>query len=93
MEAISGYKDPCVKDLTDVNFEHLTQASTGATTGDWFVYFYKEDCEGCRYLDAIIETLGCKHKGRMNVAKMDKGDSGAVTARRFAVQATPSFIL
>ena len=23
--------------LTDTDFEHLTQASTGATTGDWFV--------------------------------------------------------
>jgi hypothetical protein len=22
------------------NFEHLTQASTGATTGDWFIKFY-----------------------------------------------------
>jgi hypothetical protein len=26
--------------LTDENFEHLTQASTGATTGTWFVKFY-----------------------------------------------------
>jgi hypothetical protein len=23
--------------LTGENFEHLTQASTGATTGDWFL--------------------------------------------------------
>ena len=23
--------------LSDTDFEHLTQASTGATTGDWFV--------------------------------------------------------
>lgn len=28
---------PVVKELSDENFEHLTQASTGATTGDWFV--------------------------------------------------------
>jgi hypothetical protein len=26
-----------VVDLTTANFEHLTQASTGATTGDWLV--------------------------------------------------------
>jgi hypothetical protein len=26
-----------VVELTVENFEHLTQASTGATTGDWFV--------------------------------------------------------
>lgn len=29
-----------VKVLTDKTFEHDTQASTGATTGDWFVEFY-----------------------------------------------------
>ena len=26
--------------LTDATFEHLTQASTGSTTGDWFIEFY-----------------------------------------------------
>jgi hypothetical protein len=29
--------DPIVKELSDANFEHLTQASTGSTTGDWFI--------------------------------------------------------
>lgn len=28
---------PVVRELSDVNFEHLTQASTGSTTGDWFM--------------------------------------------------------
>lgn len=30
-------RDPIVKELDDNSFEHLTQASTGATTGDWFI--------------------------------------------------------
>lgn len=30
-------RQPAVQELTDETFEHLTQASTGATTGDWFV--------------------------------------------------------
>lgn len=30
-------KTPTVKELSDVNFEHLTQASSGSTTGDWFI--------------------------------------------------------
>lgn len=30
-------KSPVVRELADENFEHLTQASTGATTGDWFI--------------------------------------------------------
>ena len=29
-----------VRELTDDNFEHDTQAATGATTGDWLVEFY-----------------------------------------------------
>ena len=41
IETIYRSKEQCVRDLTDLNFEHLTQASTGATTGDWFVMFYR----------------------------------------------------
>lgn len=33
-------KDPLVKELADDSFEHLTQAATGATTGDWLVMLY-----------------------------------------------------
>lgn len=29
--------EPAVRELDDSNFEHLTQAASGATTGDWFV--------------------------------------------------------
>ena len=28
-----------LKELTDKSFEHDTQATTGGTTGDWFVRF------------------------------------------------------
>jgi hypothetical protein len=39
--SVMGSTDPSVVQiLDDSNFEHLTQASTGATTGDWFVKFY-----------------------------------------------------
>lgn len=30
-------KMPAVKELTDDTFEHLTQAATGSTTGDWLI--------------------------------------------------------
>lgn len=33
----SEFKDPTVRELTDETFEHLTQATSGSTTGDWFV--------------------------------------------------------
>ena len=37
LQTFTDNKEPVVKELTDDTFEHLTQASTGATTGDWFV--------------------------------------------------------
>lgn len=37
LHTFSNNKEPTVKELTDETFEHLTQASSGATTGDWFV--------------------------------------------------------
>lgn len=38
-EEEGAYESPVVV-LDDSNFEHLTQASTGQTTGVWFVKFY-----------------------------------------------------
>lgn len=41
---------PVVRELADENFEHLTQASTGATTGDWFILLYVINFRKCIYL-------------------------------------------
>jgi hypothetical protein len=38
LQKFSENLDPIVKELSDANFEHLTQASTGSTTGDWFIF-------------------------------------------------------
>lgn len=37
IDMLLNNRDPIVKELGDNNFEHLTQASTGGTTGDWFI--------------------------------------------------------
>lgn len=33
----SENKEPTVRELNDETFEHLTQATSGSTTGDWFI--------------------------------------------------------
>ncbi|XP_006615349.1 thioredoxin domain-containing protein [Apis laboriosa] len=86
-------KEPTVKELTDDTFEHLTQASSGATTGDWFVMFYSTDCVECVRMIARWEAVGAKLKQRVNVARIDKYTTGASTARRFNVYKAPEFIL
>lgn len=86
-------KEPVVRELTDANFEHLTQASSGATTGDWFVMFTSASCNECRNLLARWEAVGAKLKNRMNVAVVDRHTTGAVTARRFNVLEVPKFVL
>jgi len=91
-ERFMQWRDPCQQDLTDTNFEHLTQASSGATTGDWLVHFFRDDCEDCLKLDARLETIACQHKGRINVARMNKGSTGAVTGRRMGVTNLPSLV-
>ena len=47
-----------VIELDGHNFEHLTQAATGATTGAWFVMFYSTTCPHSNKLAPIWEKLG-----------------------------------
>uniref|UniRef100_A0A182N4N8 Thioredoxin domain-containing protein n=1 Tax=Anopheles dirus TaxID=7168 RepID=A0A182N4N8_9DIPT len=85
-------KDPNVKELSDETFEHLTQASSGATTGDWFVMFYTTKCVDCQRLTAVWEAVAADLKTRMNVARIDKDGKGSETAARFQVKDVPEFI-
>ena len=53
------------------NFEHLTQASTGATTGDWLIKFYAPWCGHCRKMEPTYEQVADMLHGEVNVARVD----------------------
>lgn len=93
IDMLLNNRDPIVKELNDNNFEHLTQASTGATTGDWFIKFYSSDSIECQRLQARWETVGAKLKNRVNVARVNRYIEGSRTARRFGINQSPTFIL
>ncbi|XP_047494537.1 uncharacterized protein LOC125042735 [Penaeus chinensis] len=85
--------DSVVKSLGDSTFEHETQASTGATTGDWLVMFTRAGCERCTYLRATVEAVAASMRNRKNVAIVDRDTDGGQTTRRFGVKDFPSLIL
>merc|ERR1719427_1620199 len=95
LETLVRYKEPGVQELTDTSFEHLTQAATGATTGDWLVMFFTPSCQLCHRLTAALETVACKHRGRSNVARVNKETYGEKTGRRFelGLEDKPDIIL
>jgi len=75
--------------LNDDNFEHDTQASTGATTGNWFVEFYAPWCGHCKNLAPEWELLASELKSEISVAKVDCTVNQA-TARRFNITGFPT---
>lgn len=92
VQLFNDNQEPVVKELSDSTFEHLTQASTGATTGDWFIFFYSSDCVSCRKLFAIWEGVGATLKRRLNVARVNRLQGGVLTAKRFNIDESPVFL-
>ncbi|BFZ14149.1 hypothetical protein BsWGS_17188 [Bradybaena similaris] len=74
--------------LDDSSFEHLTQAATGATTGDWLVAFYTESCKSVL---PVLDTLGVRVHGRINVATVNIAENPALVAR-FKIAGCPEVI-
>lgn len=76
--AVSAKK---VIELTDANFEHDTQASTGATTGDWLVAFTDGRKEGQTGFDEMWGQLAAKLSRRVSVAHVDLGRNQGLKTR------------
>eukprot|EP01102_Stenamoeba_stenopodia_P000332 TRINITY_DN10311_c0_g1_i1.p1 TRINITY_DN10311_c0_g1~~TRINITY_DN10311_c0_g1_i1.p1 ORF type:complete len:256 (-),score=62.25 TRINITY_DN10311_c0_g1_i1:125-841(-) len=78
-----------VVELDDSNFEALTQASTGATTGDWFIEFYAPWCGYCKRLAPVWEDLAKELQGKIVVAKVD-ADKNSGLRNRFEIKGFPT---
>lgn len=63
---------PLAKELTDLNFEHDTQATTGSTTGDWLILFCEfERLKKCRDYEPFWNELAGLLRGKTTVAYID----------------------
>ena len=91
---IIGSTNGEVVPLNDVNFEHQTQASTGMTTGSWFVFFKAKRCPHCNKLMKHYKDLAnneeIAEKGIL-LSTVDVNDSPHVT-NRFLIRGFPTLI-
>ncbi|KAA3680677.1 uncharacterized protein DEA37_0009790, partial [Paragonimus westermani] len=72
--------------LTDANFEHDTQASTGSTTGDWLIIFDLVNSSAFQVYDGL--ALSLRARG-ISLGIVDPSKS-TQTGKRFNVSPQPS---
>lgn len=78
--------------LTDASFEHDTQASTGSTTGDWFIFFGAPWCGHCKKLAPQFNEAAKLVKEQqlpVSFAKVDCTTEPS-TCKRFSVKGYPT---
>ncbi|XP_070393810.1 thioredoxin domain-containing protein 5 [Dermacentor albipictus] len=91
LEWIGQSLEPSVKALDDNSFEHLTQAATGATTGNWLVVFHTDKCVKKDLATGVLEGLSSQVKGATTVAKVDIDRSPGLV-ERFSIKECPTIL-
>lgn len=95
--AFGSFGQPPLRELTDANFEDVTQAGTpgGSTTGSWMLLFYTPWCSHCKAAMPEFEKFAGELFPAHGVqsARIDCSGEGAKTCRRFKVKSYPTFLL
>lgn len=92
LEWVEQNRNPLTKLLNDESFEHLTQATTGATTGDWLVLFYSDKCKvGKEVFQVQMETVAVNLQNKINIAFVDTRESPELT-ERFKITSCPTIL-
>jgi len=83
-----------VVELNDSNFEHQTQASTGMTTGSWFILFKAKNCAHCKRLAPEFARLANDEELQAAGVVLATVDvpTNRRTSVRFGVRGFPSLI-
>jgi thioredoxin 2 len=90
----------CGQCKASLDFPRAPVAATAATFDreifDWPEYalleFWAKWCGYCRMVEPVVNDVAAWHAGRLKVVRVDI-DAEPVLARRFAVKATPTFIV
>jgi len=83
-------RERLTRTLDDKSFEHDTQASTGSTTGDWFILFKKSN--DSRSLLPVWEATSLQYRNRAIFAYVNV-DTNPIVQKRFHIFNLPTFIL
>jgi thioredoxin-like negative regulator of GroEL len=87
-------KNTHVVELTDENFEHLTQASAGQTTGKWFVNFSSPLCPHCVSLApkwvSLAQVITKEHQESSVIVGMVDVTKNPKLVQRFNVKSMPT---
>ena len=81
-----------IVELTDATFEHQTQASTGMTTGSWFVLFKADKCAHCAKVQPEFEKLAQDEELEGIVLATVNVPTNRQTAARFDNKGFPTLL-
>lgn len=85
---VGGEEENYLRVLNDGDFEHLTQISSGMTTGDWLIMMAPAgSCSKCEQNEIVLRKVALEFQGRVNIAILDRENS-KLTLRRFNVKSS-----